>query len=282
MSKKILRWTIGDTNQQGIDILKESIRQAKKVLKQFNFDFYVCANGTTEQVEKICLENQIKLVTPNWTNEFPLPNVVSKNYDINSELGVPNGRQGSFWKICPPRLHINSYEIVLDNDVIIKKCPKEFCEFLNKQKVMLWEDNLMTFGKYTKFIKNPKPYNSGLYGLPPKFDFKNLLIKKWQETKKMQPLMSRDEQGLIIATLLDFDFIEIPKEKTCFVFNEGQGKKSYYEQLMENGFQTQKIIKIDFEKSKLEREILHFLGANREENHHYWNLYCRFKKNKLL
>lgn len=275
---KIFRWTIGDTNSQGIDILKESIKQTKKSLKNLGFEFIVCCNGNKEKVEKICLETKTNLFIQNWKNDFPLPDIIPKEHDIDSAVGIPSGRQGSFWKLCPPRLDIDSYEIVADNDVIIQKRPDEIEIFLEKNKVLISEDNLMAFGKYTKYIKSKKFYNSGLFGLPPEFDFKKLLIKKWEETNKMQPLMSRDEQGLIVATLLDFNFIEIPKEKTCLVFSEGQGKMSKYDHFTENGFETQKINFIEFEPCKLDREIFHFLGANREEAHKYWKFYSKNKK----
>lgn len=279
--KRIFRWTVGDVSSQGIDILKESIKQTKKNLKNLNFEFYICCNSDESKIGKICLETNVQLIVQNWEKDFPLPNIIPEEYDIGSKCGIPKGRQGSFWKICPPRIDINSYEIIADNDVIINKLPIEIEEFLSQKKVLVCEDNLMAFGKYTKFIKPKKPYNSGLFGVYPGFDFKNNLIKKWEDTNRMCPLMSRDEQGLIIATLLDSDFIEISKEKTCFVFHEGEGSKSYYEYFLENNFETQKIIGIDFKKCKLEKEILHFLGANRQNYHYYWNLYKR-NKNKLL
>lgn len=277
--KKIFRWTIGDTSSQGIDILKESIKQTKKNLKNLNFEFYVCCNSDEDKIKKICLEAKVELIVQDWERDFPLPNIIPEEYDVNVKCGTPKGRQGSFWKICPPRIDIDSYEIVADNDVLIQKCPIEIKEFVNQKKVLVCEDNLMAFGKYTKFINPQKPYNSGLFGFYPGFDFKNNLIKKWKDTGRMHPLMSRDEQGLIISTLLDYDSIEIPKEKTCFVFHEGEGDRSYYEYFLENNFETQKIIGIEFRKCKLEKEILHFLGANRQEYHKYWKFY---KKNKKI
>ena len=270
---KIFRWTIGDVSQIGISILEKSIIQAKKNLLKFNFNFYVCLNfsDNNKAVEKICLDNKIEIIKTNW-DSFPLPKeIIPKEYNLNSLCGIPRGRQGSFWKLCPPRLEINSYEIVCDNDIIIQNCPNEIEEFLNCNKTLISEENVYSLGKYTKYIS--KPYNSGLYGFPPNYNFGAKIFKKWEETGCMQPLLSRDEQGIIILTLKSEDYIEIPKEKTCFVFDQGEAIFAKYEIIKENGFDSQIVKEINYKKSELKKDILHFLGANRSDTHFYWEQY---------
>jgi len=261
--KKIFRWTVGNVSKIGLDILDKSIEQAKKNLSKFDFAFYVCLNSDIKEAEKICLKHRVEIIKTSW-DSFPIP----KN---SIEDKVPRGRRGSFWKLCPPRLFLDSYEIISDNDVVFQKCPIEIEEFLNSNKTLVLEENIFSFGKYTKFIS--EPYNSGLYGLPPEYDFAKKIVDKWSETEFMNPLFSRDEQGLIILTLISTDYIKIPKEKCNFVFDQGEFESAEYEKIFENGFESQVVKKIKFKKSKLENDIIHFLGANRQEYHSYWNKY---------
>lgn len=276
MSKKILRWTVGDCSDIGLKILNVSIKKAKKIFEKFNFDFYVCSNSNNSKIKKICLNNNVKIIESNW-NSFPLPKeIIPKNNDINSPIGIPKKRQGSFWKLCPPRLFLNSYEIICDNDLIFQKCPQEIELFLNSNKTLISEESVFHFGKYKRFIS--RPYNSGLYGFPPMYDFSENLIKTWNKYGKMKPLLSRDEQGIIILTLLSHDNIKIPEEKTCFVFDKGEAESAKYSQIKENGFDCHIVDNIKFKKcSNLKKNIIHFLGSNREKNHFYWNAY----KNKF-
>ena len=267
--RRIFRWTIGDCSEIGISILEHSIRSAKKLLT--DFEFYVCLNSDSCKVEKICLKNKVELVKPNW-NSFPLPeNIIPKEYDLNSKSGIPRGRQGSFWKLCPPRLDINSYEIVCDNDLILKKIPSEINDFLKSDVPFISEEVVYSLGKYTKYLS--KPYNSGLYGLPPNYDFGKELFLKWEETGSMNPLLSRDEQGLIALTITSKNFINIPEYKTCFLFHEGEPEKACYDQIKENGFDCLTVKTISYSKSKMNKDVLHFLGANRKKFHFYWNQY---------
>jgi hypothetical protein len=273
---RIFRWTIGDCGEVGTSILNTAVQNAKSIFRDYNFKFYVCLNSENKNVEKICVKNKIELYRSDW-NSFPLPkSIIPESYDINSFSGVPRGRQGSFWKLCPPRLDLNSYEIVCDNDLIFQRSPGEIKEFLDSDKNLVTEEHIFSLGKYSKYIN--KPYNSGLYGLRPNYDFGLELFDKWKETQSMSPLLSRDEQGLIILTLTSDKFIEISREKTCFVFDQGEPKEANYKIIRENGFECQIVSNIEYMKSKLEKDMIHFLGANRIGSHFYWNKY----KSKLL
>lgn len=274
---KIFRWTVGDINNIGENILEISIVKAKKLLKKFNFLFFICLNSDNKKIEKLCLKYQIELIRTEWLS-FPLPiEIIPKEYDITAEHGVPRGRQGSFWKLCPPRVDIDSYELVCDNDLIIQKISKELEEFLTSDKVLITEENVFSFGKYSKFID--KPYNSGLYGLYPNYDFEKFLVQQWQSTGCMHPLLSRDEQGLIISTLKKQKFIEIPKEKVCFVLDNGETTYGEYETIKENGFESKIVKNIVLKYPFFDKDIVHFLGANRVKYHDCWNQYIT---NKML
>jgi hypothetical protein len=273
---KIFRWTIGDTSEIGISILERSIVKVKDIFKKYDFKFFVCLNSNSRRVEKICIRNKINLIKTSW-DSLPLPKeIVPEHYDIRSPFGIPKGRQGSFWKLCPPRLDIGSYEIVCDNDIIFQKFPKEIELFLSSNSNLVTGEHVFCFGKYTKYIS--KPYNSGLYGFPPNYDFGENILKTWKKYNSMRPLLSRDEQGLVTLTLISKSFIEIPKEKTCFVFNEGEPDCVEYNLINENGFDCQIVSKIKHKKSKLDKDMIHFLGSNRMDSHFYWSKY----KSKLI
>lgn len=269
--KNIFRWTVGNASKIGESILETSIFKAKRLFNKFNFLFIVCLNSENKTIEKICLRNRVELIRTDWFS-FPLPiEIIPKEYDINAEHGVPRGRQGSFWKLCPPRIDINSYELICDNDLIIQKLPEELEEFLVSNRNLILEENIFSFGKYFKFID--KPYNSGLYGLCPSYDFEKLLVQQWQDTGRMQPLLSRDEQGLIISTLKKQNPIEIPKEKVCFVLNKGETINGEYQIIKENEFESKIVKNISLKSPSFDKHIVHFLGANRVDNHDCWSQY---------
>jgi hypothetical protein len=268
---RILRWTVGDTSDIGISILNESIKVAKKTLCHLNFEMIVCSNSNSDRVSKICHENKILLYEAKWA-DFPLPEqTIPFCDDLHARPGVPKGRQGSFWKLCPPRIDIDSHEIVCDNDILIQRCPEEIERFVQEDKTLICEDEIFSLGKYTKFLG--KPYNSGLYGLPPKFDFSQMILNKWKESGSMEPLMSRDEQGLISLALTTHEFIIIPIRKICMAFEEGMPASVDYIKTKENGYETQRVSSIKFSDKPMNREILHFIGANRRESHKYWSQY---------
>jgi len=275
-SRKIFRWIVGDVSDIGLEILEKSVVQAKKILFDLGFEFYICYNSHEDQVKDICRRNYLFSFKQDWNRDFPLPaKIIPKTNDITQSYGEPSGRQGSFWKLCPPRIDINCHEIVCDNDLVIQKCPSEIIDFLNSRKTLVCEENIMNLGKYAKFMK--KAYNSGIYGLPPGFDLKKRIMDVWTETGGINPLLSRDEQGILML-VLHKDSIEIPKEKVRFVLNEGETSSAKYEFIYENEFISKSIVEIKYEKCSLNKELIHFLGANRIKKHKYWSVY----KNKLL
>lgn len=269
----ILRWTVGDVSEVGFSILEESIRLAKKNLAHLNLDMVVCSNSDFVRVQKICSRNNIHFYESSW-DDFPLPKESVPSLIEDDVCGrPPRGRQGSFWKLCPPRLNLNSHELVCDNDLLIQNSTEEMELFFLGDKTLLCEDEIYSLGKYTKFVG--KPYNSGLYGLPPGFNFKDALLDSWNNTGSMSPLLSRDEQGLISTTLIGCKsgFLTVPSGKICMAFDEGSPTGAEYFIDHENGHDTQKVSSIRFSKCDFDRDILHFIGANRKNKHRQWRSY---------
>lgn len=267
----ILRWTIGDVTKAGLEVLNLSIVKTKKSLHRFNFKFFVCSNANDDfEIKKICLKQNVIFFKSLW-DTFPLPEDT-----LEDKIQNPKGRLGSFWKLCPPRLELNSYEIVLDNDVIIQKSPLEIEKFLNSDQVLIKEENVVNLGKYYNFSNIG--YNSGLYGFPPNYNFKEKIHEYWLETGALKPLFSKDEQGLIVMTLKKQSHIIIPNSKILYLLHDGIAKNITYEKKIEHGYLSQHldIKKYEF-PSSFKSEIIHFLGINRTSNHQFWQLYKQMK-----
>ena len=119
--KKIFRWTIGNSSNLGFEVLRKSVKFAKKNFEALGFDLYICSNSNEVKVSEICQEFEIKHIVQNNENNF------------FKKFG------GSFWKLCPPRINIDSYEIICDNDVILKKIPEEIELFLKSNVPIICE-----------------------------------------------------------------------------------------------------------------------------------------------
>jgi hypothetical protein len=102
------------------------------------------------------------------------------------------------WKLYPPRLFIESHEIMMDNDVVIYRKPKLFDEFFEKKDLIVATQG---YGVYSSILKKsiPKNFhvNSGVLCFPPNFNFEsilsNLIIShklKWDNNFDEQTLVS--------------------------------------------------------------------------------------------
>jgi len=185
--KPLVRWTIGKVSKIGHEILKESIESFKKIYPEF--DYIVCYNEIdSSDLEK--LEN-----VSYFLQTHDCCNIQIKPFSINA------------WKLFPPRLRINSHEIFLDNDLVIHKRIPQIDNFLQNNKPLCYgcidENRRPPYGKFSNFFpKNNFILNSGIFGLPPNYDFENEItinikkvnLKKWENF---------DEQGLVAKCLLN-------------------------------------------------------------------------------
>ena len=192
--KPLMRWSIGPVKPIGFRVLSLSVKLAKKIFPEF--DFVICYNQiSSEEIFKL-EKLEIEL--------------------INSELYVdefffkPSNGYHVHWKLFPPRIRMNSFEIFLDNDVVLTKRPPEIDKFLKEDSTLLSQGlNANLHGQFGSASPNGVRINSGIFGLPPHFDLneralkiaKNHNITKWKN--------KFDEQGLIAATLLEYPFYHI-------------------------------------------------------------------------
>lgn len=159
MPKPLVRWSVGDSTPQGFDAFVETTIRTPMALGS-RFDYLICSNAVNMKgdIEYVGKRQSIEVKQITW-DAFPLPACTCQPN--------PTDRQGSFWKMCPPRLRIDAHEILLDADVIIRACPPQFEEFLASNKPMISMEDLRCYGKYYTHFYGDRGYNAGIIGLPP-------------------------------------------------------------------------------------------------------------------
>lgn len=260
MSKPLFRWTIGSCLPQGFEILSESVKQVTKSLGIDLFDWMICYNGIKESDLNIVKENNpnvdIIFVEQNWSNTPILDDVSWASPKRNGRMEW-NGNHcgGTMWKVSPPRMRMESHEIVMDNDIVILKNIPQISYFLKSNMALILEEPIRFYGRYDFLFPKQQPFlNSGLMGFPPGYDFRAEIIRVWEENGSYKNLSQADEQGLLTYTLNLLPNIRIKKE------------------------QVKEVLARDLNVNITGDEIsLHFTQANRIPKHIAWNQYKKIK-----
>ena len=262
-TKPLFRWSIGDiSKKESFDVLKQSIRFLKKIYGK-SFDYIICYNIIDQEkiniLKNISKVYDVALHKQKW-KESPIPDYIpiyKKEKYIDSSK-----TSGSLWKYCPNRLRKYSYEILIDNDLVIFEKIKPIDEFLNSKCVLLSKDNLRFFGRYDFLHPENVAFNSGIIGLPPLFDFHSEIQQIWNKYK-LYNLSYSDEQGLITYVLTNVNHILVDTHEIGIfhhdLYFDGKNKINY-SQISLNKFKG-----------------LHFVGINRRQNHNGWNYYNQLK-----
>ena len=203
--KPIIRWTIGDPHKAGKKALKCSVKAIRKLYKE-KFELVICHNGNEEefpQVDRII--NQRSMVENSLLYEPP-----------DSE------KCGTAWKLYPPRIDIERHEIFMDNDVILYKRLDQIDEFLSGDKFLTSEAITRSYGdRFDHLVKQGTNWNTGLLGLPPRFDLKreiNKVLKKYPGKWESH----FDEQAVFISIIQDKDNIMVTLKELQVVTPEGK------------------------------------------------------------
>jgi hypothetical protein len=282
--KPIIRWTIGYAKtKNSYQILNESIKNINKLYGD-SFEYFVCFNdldcyNDVDSTIFFKLKSKfknIKFIRQKWTDcplEIEIPNEI--DYETEQKLN------GSLWKICPPRLSLDSHEIIIDNDLIFLKKPKIINDFLTGNKNLIIKDSNLYMGSYENenVFKNEKQgYNSGVIGLCPGYDFKSDIINNFKKNTKF--LNYGEEQGLLMYTLYKTN----PLIGSSINFVGIHPTKIYLNCLEENFINNiNKDKAINLQEKILEKifstaESVHFLMSNRKERHLAWEFYKKIKK----
>jgi hypothetical protein len=243
MSKPIIRWTIGNVSKEGIDCLKLCVNKIKKFYGE-EFDYFICHN----KIDK----NKIK-----WANRHKVELVDQVKYE--DSLAIKPIRHPC-WKLYPPRLNINSYEIFIDNDVVLYK-KIDLDKFIKNNYFFMSEAIKKNYGTMQSII-NKKPYlNSGFFGMPAGFDFQkeiNLTIKKFNIKWGNSHF---EEQG-VVAHILNKNNCEVIGLEKIYVCSAEQQQDDCYDGIKKSEFG------------------LHFVGLNSGDD--LWKSFWMKYKSKLL
>ncbi len=233
-NKPIARWTIGPVTPDGFDCLFESI---KSFLKFYDVDPVICFNCNASDLSK----TNIRLIDQ---QQF-------RSSCIAKPVGVA-------WKLYPARLAIENHEIVIDNDIIFKERIPQIDQFFDGNHTLLLEDLSRTYGRFEKYVPPGFCINSGLYGMPPRFDLQKYINFHIREEWELNALgehkksVTFDEQGLIALALLDYPNYEI-------ISNNVIANCEYH---------------------LIEAKAMHFVALNRRQFHRPYRQY-KFKNLKL-
>lgn len=265
MPKPLFRFTVGNCLQQGLDILAESIQRTTRALGLDEWDWAVCYNGINRDelqfLQKAVAGKPIQLIPQHWatcpiTDDCQTPRRKDGSFEWN---GARCG--GTLWKVCPPRLRMETHEVVMDNDVVLLRKFPQFDEFLGRSdRVLLLEEPIRFYGRYDCLFPPADPcLNSGLMGFPPGYDFGTEIFKVWERYGRYTNLTQADEQGLLTYTLAQSPNVRVSKEQVVEVLHR------------------------DYKTALTGREYaIHFTQANRMPNHHPWQKYRELAKSQAI
>lgn len=258
MTKPLFRWTVGPCLPQGLDVLGESIQKTTAALGIDTFDWMICHNGLEqEQVDTIkghVGDLPIVLFEQNWEmaatpddEDWANPRRSNGSFEWNG-----NKCGGTMWKVCPPRMRMETHEIVMDNDIILLHKFPQIDYFLKMPNMaLILEEPIRFYGRFDAVFPDSGPFlNSGFMGFPPGYDYGQEIMRVWKEHGELKNLSQADEQGLLTYTLSRLPSVRVKKE-----------------QMME-------VLARDFDTEPTGREQgIHFTQANRIPKHVCWKKY---------
>lgn len=179
--KNIVRWTIGNVSNEGMECLKRSVCNFVQLYKN-EFRYFICHNNVEEK----------KII---WSSKYNI-DLINQEKHIN-ELDIhPPSEKNPCWKLYPPRIDINSYEIFIDNDLIIYK--KIDLEEAIKSNIFIVSEALeKNYGSFNKKINTAPNFNSGFFGIPAFFDLRKEINKTISNFNVIWSRSHFEEQGLL-------------------------------------------------------------------------------------
>lgn len=223
--KPLFRWTIGPVQPAGFECLKMSIDSWTHL---YDADVLVCHN---------CEPENLAYIPQDWL------------YDQRQKWDIEP--MGVAWKLYPPRIAPERHEILIDNDIILEERVEEIDRFLKSDCTLLLEDVTRNYGRFDKHVPPGHQINSGIYGMPPSFDFdkyvKFYVGSGWETNARGEYSESKtfDEQGLVATALLSYpSYVTIPNTSI-----------------------------VSCEREFVKAKGMHFIGVNRKRHHRPFQLY---------
>jgi hypothetical protein len=234
--KPIVRWTAGKCTDNSIRCLQISIKNFHRIYGK-DFDLVVLTRS-----ENIPQFDEARVVKQK-------PNVL-----------VSCDTNGPQWKITPSRLNKNTHELFIDNDLVIYRRSNLIEKFFSEKDMFIATEGLRRrFGSYDSLIPCHLKINTGLFGIPPGFDFDSELRNNFQGVWSNW----FDEQGLVSSILVKNKLNVIPFDDiSVCVF----GKDENEEEIVQ---------------TKFGRHGSHFIGLN-QGNSFCFDQFIKYLKHPLI
>ncbi|HEX7048875.1 MAG TPA: hypothetical protein VF188_01585 [Longimicrobiales bacterium] len=188
-----VRWTIGDVSAYGFEALRLSIHGAWRLFGP-DAAYAVCVNSiAVERAREAVGDVPVPVTWRDVTGE--VPDFLRPHLDAGMAEGVG-------WKLAPPRIFPDRYELALDNDCILWSLPdvlRAWLEAAEPDRCIIAEDTEAHFGEFTRYC-GPEPRNAGIRGLPPGYDFE-AVVRTLLAENPARLAGEVDEQGLQVAAL---------------------------------------------------------------------------------
>jgi hypothetical protein len=263
MSKPLFRFTVGPCLKQGLEILIESIKRTTTAFGIDRFDWCICHNGLSEEELQFVQKgvNRPMLLFPQDWGMCPVQDHVQTPKREDGSFNYDGNRcGGTMWKVCPPRMRMESHEIIMDNDIVVLRKFKQIDEWLSQtEKVLVLEENIRFYGRYDR-LHGPAPFlNSGLIGLPPGYDFGHAISTVWASNGHYTNLSQSDEQGLLTFALIQMPNIRIQPNQVIEILGRDYNARIHGSE-----------------------EAIHFVQSNRMPNHRAWLQYRELMDNTAI
>jgi hypothetical protein len=233
--KPLMRWTIGPAHDSGFQILRHSVRQAQRLYGDA-FRYAICYNGLNQQqLESVqslgceCVDQK------SWAHSLDIP------------PPGPDSKGGPAWKLYPPRLSLDTHEIVIDNDLVLSVRLDVIDQFLKDDSRILLTRAVRGgrgYGAFDEYVRRDYTINTGLMAFPPGFDLAATLNLALELCEVREWRKHFDEQGLIAMVTQDLNTVVIDGIRVCWT------ERSY----------------------KRSPHGMHFVGANKGDDV-YWRRY---------
>lgn len=161
-TKPLVRWTAGPPNSRFDDaILRRSILNFKSIYGD-QFDYFLCLNGRGgRDFEHMGVE----VILQNPMEGAPYP-------------------KGCAWKLYPPRIRPEAHEIFIDHDVVVLGRMRLVDEFLSLPDAFMYSQSppgARNYGRFERIVSEGFDLNSGLFGIPPRFQFDLSQVGEWSD-----------------------------------------------------------------------------------------------------
>jgi hypothetical protein len=170
---------------------------------QKEFEYFVCHNNLTKKEMTKIVELNVNLIDQE---------------DFASCLPIsPSNNFGVSWKLYPPRIDLDAHEIFMDNDVVLHK---KFDFERHEETCFISEALKRSYGSFDERIEESIAMNSGVFGLPPGFDFglalSDAIVKfdvKWDDSYF-------EEQGLVAYVISNKPHVVLSKKDIDITCNK--------------------------------------------------------------